>query len=67
MDSLDLTDGLHPKFLVEGHILNIDGDALSIWFGCPVKTGFFLDRIGSPLSSTGSTFGTLIFSCDFLL
>jgi hypothetical protein len=31
MDSLDLTDEPHPTFLVQGHILNIGGDALSGW------------------------------------
>jgi hypothetical protein len=48
MDSLDLTDEPHPTFLLQGHILNIGGDALSWGGGVDIdgpycQTSFIID------------------------
>jgi len=48
MDSLDLTDEPHPTFLLQGHILNIGGDALSLGGGVDIdgpycQTSFIID------------------------
>ncbi len=67
MGSLDLSDELHPRFLVQCHILNVDEDALIQIQKTPKQENFDFLVVYSKPKKTATDTSVYVCVCGFYL